>query len=138
MTPELIVQLATWHRSTMDVFSIIRSSLVSDGVNPIGQYYRLVKQSGAAGQEMVWKIYDAVRIKDGKVSTSSIFSKQCVVVSDSIITTVQSSKTSQHQSIISASNLDLKNLANWFLFCRYEVRISIHRMTSYTNDTHKN
>jgi hypothetical protein len=51
----------------MDVFSIIRNSLVSDGVNPIGQYYRLVKQVGAAGQEMVWKIYEAVRIKDGKV-----------------------------------------------------------------------
>jgi len=51
----------------MDVFSIIRSSFVSDGVNPIGQYYRLVKQVGGAGQELVWKIYDAVRIKDGKV-----------------------------------------------------------------------
>lgn len=53
----------------MDVFSILRHSLqTTDGVNPIAKHFRLLRQSGSAGQEMIWKIYDAVRIQDGMVS----------------------------------------------------------------------
>jgi len=49
------------------MLSMLRSSLVSEGSNPITQHYRLVRLVGGAGQEMVWKIYEAFRIKDGKV-----------------------------------------------------------------------
>lgn len=54
----------------MEVLSIIKHSLASDGTNPITGHFRLIKQVSCAGQEMVWKIFDAVRIKDGKVSQS--------------------------------------------------------------------
>lgn len=54
--------------SVMDVFSMIKHSLtVSDGINPITKHFRLVRQTSCAGPEMVWKIYDAVRLSDGKV-----------------------------------------------------------------------
>jgi len=53
------------------MLSMLRSSLVSEGANPITQHYRLVRLIGGAGQEMVWKIYEAFRIKDGKVSWQS-------------------------------------------------------------------
>ena len=52
----------------MDVFAYIRHGLhTADGINPIVQHFRLVKQVAGAGQEMIWKIFDAVRINDGKV-----------------------------------------------------------------------
>ena len=54
------------------MLSMLRSSLVSEGTNPITQHYRLVRLVGGAGQEMVWKIYEAFRIKDGKVSSPLI------------------------------------------------------------------
>jgi len=56
------------------MLSMLRSSLVSEGANPITQHYRLVRLVGGAGQEMVWKIYEAFRIKDGKVSSHAVFS----------------------------------------------------------------
>ena len=55
----------------MDVLSMIKHSLVADGVNPITKHFRLTRQAASAGPEMVWKIYDAVRISDGKVSVNS-------------------------------------------------------------------
>ena len=61
------------------MLSMLRSSLVSEGTNPITQHYRLVRLVGGAGQEMVWKIYEAFRIKDGKVSnflTTNVFSRR--------------------------------------------------------------
>jgi len=52
----------------MDVLSMIKNSLTfADGVNPITKHFRLVRQTSCAGPEMVWKIYDAVRLSDGKV-----------------------------------------------------------------------
>lgn len=51
----------------MEVLSIIKHSLVSDGTNPITAHFRLTRQVAGAGQEMVWRVYDAVRIRDGKV-----------------------------------------------------------------------
>jgi len=50
---------------------MLRSSLVSEGSNPITQHYRLVRLVGGAGQEMIWKIYEAFRISDGKVRFTS-------------------------------------------------------------------
>jgi len=59
---------APWASNPLPIMlSMLRSSLVSDGTNPITQHYRLVRLVGGAGQEMVWKIYEAFRIKDGKV-----------------------------------------------------------------------
>jgi len=63
------------------MLSMLRSSLVSEGTNPITQHYRLVRLVGGAGQEMVWKIYEAFRIKDGKVSsrpTSKCLTLSCI------------------------------------------------------------
>jgi len=57
----------------MDVISsILRHTLAADVTNPIQTHFRLGRHAGSAGQEMVWKIYDAVRIKDGKVSDVQI------------------------------------------------------------------
>jgi len=52
------------------MLSMLRSSLVSEGSNPITQHYRLVRLVGGAGQEMIWKIYEAFRISDGKVRST--------------------------------------------------------------------
>ena len=52
----------------MDMFSMIKHSLVLDGINPILKHFTIVKQVASAGPEMVWKIYEARRIKDEKVS----------------------------------------------------------------------
>ena len=64
--------------TTMEVLSLIKNSLqqtTNDGAatlpsssNPITKHFRLIRQTSCAGQEMVWKIYDAVRLADGKVS----------------------------------------------------------------------
>jgi len=52
----------------MDVFSMIKNSLtVADDANPITKHFRMVRQTSCAGPEMVWKIYDAIRLSDGKV-----------------------------------------------------------------------
>jgi hypothetical protein len=61
----------------MEVLSMIKNSLQpapNDGPaglpgssNPITKNFRLLKQTSCAGPEMVWKIYDAVRLADGKV-----------------------------------------------------------------------
>jgi len=64
--------------TAMEVLSLIKNSLqqtTNDGAatppsssNPITKHFRLIRQTSSAGQEMVWKIYDAVRLVDGKVS----------------------------------------------------------------------
>ena len=46
---------------------MLKHHIVADGVNPITQHFHLVRQAATAGQQHVWKIYDAKRIKDGKV-----------------------------------------------------------------------
>lgn len=56
----------------MEVLSIIKHSLVSDGTNPITGHFRLTRQVAGAGQEMVWRVYDAVRIRDGKVLSPAL------------------------------------------------------------------
>ncbi len=38
--------------------------------NPITQYFEIGKQTACAGPELVWKIHDAYRKTDGKVSLS--------------------------------------------------------------------
>ena len=58
----------------MDVLSMIKNSLTvgdADGVNPITKHFRLVRQTSCVGPEMLWKIYDAIRLSDGKVVYSS-------------------------------------------------------------------
>ena len=71
----------------MEVLSLIKNSLqqpqqqqqtTTDGAatlpsssNPITKHFRLIRQTSCAGQEMVWKIYDAVRLADGKVCLMS-------------------------------------------------------------------
>lgn len=46
---------------------MLKHHIVADGANPIVQQFRLVRLVASAGQQHVWKIYDAIRIKDGKV-----------------------------------------------------------------------
>jgi len=65
----------------MDVLSMIKNSLsVADGVNPITKHFRLVRQTSCAGPEMVWKIYDAVRLSDGKVLHFILFFDSLVII----------------------------------------------------------
>lgn len=53
----------------MEVLSLIKHSLVADGANPITKYYQIGRHVASAGPELVWKIYDAVRIEDKQAST---------------------------------------------------------------------
>ena len=53
---------------TMEVFSMLKHTIISDNVNPINGHFELGRQTGSAGPEMVWKIYEAVRKEDKKVS----------------------------------------------------------------------
>lgn len=41
--------------------------------NPIIQFFEIGKQTASAGPELVWKIYDAYKKSDGKVSRILIF-----------------------------------------------------------------
>ena len=52
---------------TMEMFSMIKHSLATDGNNPISKYFQLGRQTGSAGPEMVWKVFDAKRLTDGRV-----------------------------------------------------------------------
>jgi hypothetical protein len=56
----------------MEVLSILKHHIVPDGANPIVQHFRLTRLVASAGQQHVWKIYDAVRIKDNKVSLRNL------------------------------------------------------------------
>ena len=46
---------------------MLKHHIVADGANPIAEHFHLIRQVATAGQQHVWKIYDARRIKDGKV-----------------------------------------------------------------------
>ena len=55
----------------MEMLSMLKHSLVTnEGSNPITKHFNLVKYSANAGPEMVWKVYDAIRISDKKVGHS--------------------------------------------------------------------
>jgi hypothetical protein len=41
--------------------------------NPITQYFEIGKQTACAGPELIWKIHDAYRKSDGKVSVIFVF-----------------------------------------------------------------
>jgi SCY1-like protein 2 len=60
----------------MEVFSMIKHSLVADGTNPITKHFKLVRQIGSAGSEMIWKIYEATRISDGHDVSVFVFEKR--------------------------------------------------------------
>lgn len=53
----------------MDVFSMIKHSIIADEVNPITRYFDIRQHVASCGPEMVWKIFDAVRLEDSKVIT---------------------------------------------------------------------
>ena len=55
----------------MDVLSLIKHSLVADTSNPITKHFQLGRQTASGGPEMVWKIYEATRIKDKAVSSKT-------------------------------------------------------------------
>ena len=57
---------------TMDMFSMIKNTIVSEDSNPILRFFELGRQVGSYGPEMGWKIYDAIRIEDKKVRTSKL------------------------------------------------------------------
>lgn len=52
---------------------MLKHHIVADDANPITQHFYLVRQIATAGQQHVWKIYDAKRIKDGKVGEDLLF-----------------------------------------------------------------
>jgi len=51
----------------MDVLTLIKHSLVTDNSNPITKYFQLGRQTASGGPEMVWKVYEATRIRDKAV-----------------------------------------------------------------------
>ncbi|ELU03319.1 hypothetical protein CAPTEDRAFT_214751 [Capitella teleta] len=57
----------------MDVFSMIKHSLLAESSNPVLQHYQLGRQIGTAGPEMVWKIYEAQRLGDQRLSETLQF-----------------------------------------------------------------
>jgi len=59
----------------MEMFSMLKHHIVADGANPITHHFHLVRQVATAGQQHVWKIFDAKRIKDGKVQNFCCFSQ---------------------------------------------------------------
>lgn len=40
--------------------------------NPIGHFFEIGKQTASAGPELIWKIHDAYRKTDGKVTVTDI------------------------------------------------------------------
>ena len=61
------------------MFSKLKGSTAQSGsytnpleLNPIAQYFEIGKQVASAGPELAWKIFDAVRKSDKKVSTLSV------------------------------------------------------------------
>ncbi|KAL8578145.1 hypothetical protein ACOMHN_051700 [Nucella lapillus] len=50
----------------MEVFSMLKHTIIADNVNPINDYFELGRQTGSAGPEMVWKVFEAVRKEDKK------------------------------------------------------------------------
>ena len=59
----------------MEVLSMLKLSVNSDNVNPITKHFDIGKQVGSAGPEMVWKIFDAVRLEDKRVSLTFSFQR---------------------------------------------------------------
>ena len=51
----------------MEVFSMLKNSIVSEDSNPILRHFEIGRQVGSCGPEMIWKIYEAFRIDDKKV-----------------------------------------------------------------------
>ena len=52
----------------MELLGMFKHTLIpSEGVNPITKHFTLVKHTSSAGPEMIWKIYDAIRLSDKKV-----------------------------------------------------------------------
>ncbi|KAL4235552.1 hypothetical protein ACF0H5_003948 [Mactra antiquata] len=60
----------------MDVFSMLKHSIISDEVNPITRYYDIRQHVASCGPEMVWKIFDAVRLDDNKEVSVFFFEKK--------------------------------------------------------------
>ncbi|XP_076462131.1 SCY1-like protein 2 [Babylonia areolata] len=60
----------------MEMFSMLKHSIISDNINPINTHFDLGRQTGSAGPEMVWKIFEAVRKEDKKDCSVFLFDKK--------------------------------------------------------------
>jgi hypothetical protein len=49
------------------MLSMLKHSLAGDDTNPISDHFLIGRQVASAGPEMVWKIFEATRLSDGKV-----------------------------------------------------------------------
>lgn len=58
---------------SMDVFSMIKHSIISDEANPITKYFDIRQHVGSCGPDMIWKIHNAYRIEDNKVKSLYFF-----------------------------------------------------------------
>ncbi|XP_025110543.1 SCY1-like protein 2 isoform X2 [Pomacea canaliculata] len=61
---------------TMDVLSMLKHTIISNDVNPITNYFDLGRQTGSAGPELAWKIFEAVRKEDKKEVSVFLFEKK--------------------------------------------------------------
>lgn len=72
--PESAQWVVTWmggYMPALAMFSKFKSASTAQcplDSNPIGQFFEIGKQTASAGPELVWKIHDAYRKSDGKVS----------------------------------------------------------------------
>ncbi|WAR22869.1 SCYL2-like protein, partial [Mya arenaria] len=60
----------------MDMFSMIKHSIIADEVNPITKYFDIRQHVASCGPEMVWKIFDAVRLDDNKEVSVFFFERK--------------------------------------------------------------
>ncbi|KAJ8306338.1 hypothetical protein KUTeg_016883 [Tegillarca granosa] len=65
---------------TMEVLSMIKNTIIAEDANPITRYFEIGRHTGSCGPEMVWKIYDAVRMDDKRVICIYFICKICLNV----------------------------------------------------------
>ncbi|GFS09403.1 SCY1-like protein 2 isoform X5 [Elysia marginata] len=95
----------------MDMFTLLKNSMGADDVNPILKHFSLGRQTGSAGVEMTWKIYEAVRLEDKKVSDV-----HCVV----FLLSLQNLRSLEILHDIKGGSI------RWFSFNAYtEIRINL-------------
>ncbi|KAL3313180.1 hypothetical protein Ciccas_008221 [Cichlidogyrus casuarinus] len=66
------------NESRTDHASSISSVMVNTDLNqnPINKYFTVKKHVASAGPELLWKIYDAIRLEDSKVCSVFLFEKR--------------------------------------------------------------
>ncbi|ESO03809.1 hypothetical protein HELRODRAFT_173511 [Helobdella robusta] len=60
----------------MDMISLIKQSFGADNSNPICKLFRINRQVASGGHLLMWRIHDAIRIKDKLQCTVFVYDKK--------------------------------------------------------------